>query len=122
MAQSWIRRAVEQVLDAAVLAFFLPGQVVLLGGFDHGVAQPFGVVAGHDELDRGEEGADEDLLLVVQVLADAFADRDDGALEFQHAQGDAVDVEHDVGALVVLAADGHLFGDGEVVVRAGSSS
>ena len=35
--------------------------------------------------------------------------------EFDHAQGDAVDVQHQVGALFVLARDGDLLGDGKVV-------
>ena len=63
------------------------------------VPQPLGVVAGHDELHRGEERLDELLLLVVEVLADALGDGDRRALQFQHAEGDAVDVEHDVGTL-----------------------
>ena len=41
--------------------------------------------------------------------------RDGRALEFEHADGDRVDVEHDVGPLGVVARDGDLFGDGEVV-------
>jgi len=35
--------------------------------------------------------------------------------QLQHAKGDAVHVEHDVRALGILAADGDLFGNGEVV-------
>jgi hypothetical protein len=33
-------------------------------------------------LQGGEEGADKGFFLVVEVLADAFADRDAGAFEF----------------------------------------
>ena len=60
------------------------------------------------------------LLLVVEILADALGHRDGGALQLQHAERDAVDVEHDVRALRVGpgvgAGDGHLLGDGEVVL------
>lgn len=63
---------------------------------------------------------DEDLLLVVEVLPDAFGNRHRGALQFQHGQRDAVDVEHDVGALVervgIGRGDRDLFRDGEIVV------
>ena len=98
LPQSWIRRTVERILDGAL---FLPGQVILLRRLDRAVAQPLGVVARHDELHGREEGLDEDLLLVVEVLADALGHRDRGALQLQHAERDAVDVEHDVRALAV---------------------
>ena len=93
----------------------LPSEPVLLPGLDHAVAQPLGVVARHDELHGAEERLDEVLLLAVQVLTDPLRHRDRGALEFQHADGDPVDVEHDVGPLGVLARDRDFFGDGEVV-------
>ena len=111
------QRPVQRVFDRAV---FLPGQVILLRRLDRAVAQALGVVARHDQLHRGEEGLDEDLLLVVQVLADALGHRNGGALQFQHAKRDAVDVEHHVRplgvGLGVCACDGDLLGDGEVVL------
>ena len=82
---------------------FLPAEPVLLRRLDQAVAQPLGFVAGHDELDRGEERPDELLLLVVEVLADALGHRHGRPLQFQHAQRDAVDVQHDVRPLGVLA-------------------
>ena len=113
LAAELSERPVQRVLDRAV---FFPGQVVLLRCLNHPVAQPFGVVARHHKLHGGEEGADKFLLLVVEVLADAFGDGHDGTLQFEHAQSDAVDVQHEVGSLGVFAHDGDLFGDGEVVV------
>ena len=95
---------------------FLPAPPVLLRRLDHAVAQPLGVVARHHELHGGEERLDELLLLAVEVLADALGNRHRGALQLQHAQGDAVDIEHHVGPLGVLPGDRHLLGDGEVVV------
>ena len=42
---------------------------------------------------------------------------DDAAvLQLQHADGDAVDVEHQVGPPLVVALERHLLGDGEVVL------
>ena len=55
------------------------------------------------------------LLLVADVLADALAGADVRALELDDTKRDAVDVEHDVRALVVLALDRDLLGDDEVV-------
>lgn len=96
--------------------FFFPGEVVLFGGFDSAVAQALGVVTGHHQLNGGEEGLDELFFLVVEVLADAFFDGDAALFQFQHTEGDAVDIEHDVGPFVVGAFDGDFFGNGEVVV------
>ena len=111
------KRAVQRVLDGAR---FLPREVVLLRRLDRAVAQALGVVAGHHPLHRREEVLDEDLLLVVEVLADALGHRDRGTLELQHAERDAVDVEHHVRALGVGLGGGarhrHFLGDGEVVL------
>ena len=63
----------------------------------------------------GEEGLDEPLLLIVEALANALADRDDGTLQLDDCQRDTVDVEHHIGALPVLAAHRHLFGQRKVV-------
>ena len=104
------------VAGVRVCIGLLPAQPVLLRRLDHAVAQALGVVARHHQLNGGEEGPDELLLLVVEVLPDALGHRHGGALQLQHAQRDAVDVEHDVRALGVLADDRHLLGDGEVVV------
>lgn len=94
----------------------LPVQVVLFLRLDHSVPQTFGIVAGHHQLDRGEERADEVLLLVVQVLPDALGHRDRRPLEFQHTQGDAVDLQSQVRPFVMHAGHGDFFGDGRVVV------
>ena len=55
-------------------------------------------------------------LLVGKVLADAVADGDAAVLQFQHADGDAVDVEHEVGPPLVVAVQGDFLGNGEVVL------
>ena len=110
-------RLVELVLAGALL---LPGQVILFRRLDGAVAQSFGVVAGHDPLHGREEVPDEDLLLVVEVLPDALGHRHGGALDLQHAERDAVDVEHDIRALAeclrIGRRNGDFLGDGEVIV------
>ena len=49
-----------------------PSEVIRLLGFDAAVAQPFGVVARQQQLDRGEKRLDEFPFLVVQILPDAL--------------------------------------------------
>ena len=63
--------AVERVLD---FAWFFPRKIVFLGSFDGGVAETLSVIPRHDNLHRGEEGLNEETLLVIQILSDAFAD------------------------------------------------
>ena len=42
-------------------------------------------------------------------------DGDGASFQLQHAHGNAVDVEHDIGPTFLGAFEGYLFGDGEVV-------
>ena len=79
------------------------------------VAQPLDVVAGHHQLDRREERADELRLLVADRLPDALRHRDLGALQLQRHERDAVDVQHDVRPLGVLAQHRDFLGHREVV-------
>ena len=98
----------EQILvqlEAAVVRLvLLPLQEILLRRADGAVLQPLGVVAGEDELHGAEEPLVELRLLVGEVLADAVADGDAAVLQLQHADGDAVHIEHDVGPPLVVAA------------------
>jgi hypothetical protein len=111
--------AVLGISGAPARAFFFPDEVIFLGGQDGAVTEAFAVVAGQHVLDGGEERLDELLFLVVEVLADALGDGHAGALELQDGERDAVDVEHEVGALDVGCRvgglDRDLLGDGEVV-------
>ena len=93
----------------------LPPQPVLLRRPDRAVAQPLGVVARQQKLHGGVERTDELLPLRVEALADALGHGHRRALQLDDGEGDAVDVEHQVGPPLVLAGDGHFFGEGEVV-------
>jgi hypothetical protein len=110
------QRPVQRVFDGTR---FLPGEVVLLRRLDCAIAQAFRVVAGHQQLHGGEEGLNEVLLLVFQILPDTPRHRDRRALELQQPERDAVDVEDDVRALGERLGTGarhrHFLGDGEVV-------
>ncbi len=94
---------------------FLPRQEVLFLGADRAVPQAFGIVAGEHELDRAEEPLVEFGLLVGEALPDAVADADAAVLQLDHADGDAVDVQHQIGPALVAALQRDFFGDGEVV-------
>ena len=110
----------EQVLvqlEAAVVRFvLLPLQEILLRRADGAVLQALGIVAGEDELHGAEEPLVELGLLVGKVLPDAVADGDAAVLQLQHADGDAVDIEHEVRPPLVVALERHLLGDGKVVL------
>ena len=120
--------AVQQVVFRRIGAgFFHPAQIVFFGRLNGGVAQPLGVVARHHPLQGREKRLYEFLLLVVQILANALGHRHRGALELQHAQRQAVDVDDQVRALAaglgplgqmrqLGALDTHLLGNREMVV------
>jgi len=62
-------------LEATVVLFILfPREEILLFGANGAVLQAFGIVAGEDDLHRGEKPLVELLLLIGEELADAVAD------------------------------------------------
>ena len=63
-----------------------------------------------------KEALVEYLLLVGDELAHAIRNLNRTALQFDDADGDAVQVKDDVGAPLVAAAQGHFLGQGKVVV------
>jgi hypothetical protein len=67
-----------------------------------------------------KNGSDEDLLLVVKILADAFGDGDGGAFQLQHAQRDAVHVDYHIRAFVmslgIRGSNGDFLGNGKVIL------
>ena len=73
------------------------------------------VIPGKEKLHGREKLPYKCLFLVPDVLADAFADIDFGALELNDRERDAIDIEHDVGAFGVFTFDGHFLGNQEVV-------
>ena len=79
------------------------------------MAKPLAVVARQHELDGGEEVPNEMWFLIRDVLVDTVADRDRRTLEFGDTDGDAIDVEHQVGQPGVAARDRDYLGDGEAV-------
>ena len=110
---------VEQILvqpvEAGVWSAFLPGEEVFGRRASGAVAQAFGIIARQHKLNGGEKPAIEFSLLVRAVLADALTDGDAAALEFQHANRQAIDIEHQIRPPLQGAAQGDFLGDGEVI-------
>ena len=76
----------------------------------------FGVIPGKDNLHGGKKPGIELRLLVGTKLADTIADGDAAVLQLDHADGNAVDVEHKVGAALQPAFQRYFLDDGEVVL------
>jgi len=111
-----LQEVLVEFVAGVVCLVLLPRQEVLFLGSDGTVAEPLGIIAGEDDLHRGEEPFVELPLLVRKELADAVTHRHVAALELDHAHRDAVDVEHEVRAALMVAAQRHLLGEGEIVV------
>ena len=111
-----LQQVLVQLEAAVVCLVFLPGQKELCGCADGAVLHPFGIVARHDQLHGAEEPCVELGLLVRQALPDAIANADPAVFEFQHANGDAIDVQHQVGPPLLFAFESDFFGNGKVVV------
>jgi hypothetical protein len=116
LAQSWVK-AQSSGLSVSLSSF----QVVLLGSLNRPIPQSLSVVASENELNRRKEVFDEDFLLIVEILADAFPDRDRRALQFQQHKRNAVDIEHHVRAfsvrLRISGCNGHFLGNPEVIFQ-----
>jgi len=99
-------KIVDQFQEAALFAYFqqvlvefeagivllvlLPLEEVFFLRFDGSVLEAFGVTAGEEKLDGGEEPGIEFGLLVGEALANSVADGDAAVFEFDEAEGDAV--------------------------------
>ena len=95
-----------QLEAAVILLVFLPLEEILLRRADSAVLQALGIIACKDELHGAEEPFVELRLLVGQVLADAVTDGHAAVLQLQHADGDAVDIEHDIRPTLVVRRAG----------------
>ena len=105
--------SIKPVVDLAV---FFPSQIVLFRRLNRSVTQTLRVVARHHQLHRREKPFDVFLLLIEQVLTDAGCNIIDRPLKLDHSQGNAVNVQHDVGSFGMVADNGDFFGDSKVVL------
>ena len=94
----------------------LPLHEELLRRAGGAVAQSLRVAARQHELHGAEEALVEDLFLVGDELAHAVGQLHRAALELDHRDGEAVEIEHDVWPALIAALQRHLFGQREVVL------
>ena len=94
----------------------LPFDKEFLPRSDSTVAQPLRIVPCEHQLDRREEALVENFLLVRDELAHAIRDLHGTPLQLDDADGNTVQVQHEVGAPLVTAAQGHFLREGEVVL------
>ena len=91
-------------MAALVCLLVLPFDKELFRRGDGAVAQPLGIAARKDELYRAEEALIENLFLVGDELAHAVGHFHGAAFQFDHADGDAVQVEDQVRPALIAAA------------------
>ena len=82
---------------------------------DCAVLQSLRIVTCKDDLHGAKKPSVELRLLVGKQLADAVADAHSAALEFDDADGDAVHIQHEIGAALVATFESHFLGNAEIV-------
>ena len=109
----------QQVLiqfEAAIVLFVLfPLQKEFFLRADRAVLEPFGIVPGEYELNCAEEPLVELWELVREVLTDSVANGDTAVLQFQHSDGDAVDIQHQIGATLQTTFQRDFLDDNKVI-------
>ena len=96
--------------------FVFPFDKELLRRASGAVAQPLRIAARQHQLHRAEKALVEDVFLVGDELAHAVGQLHRAALELDHRDGEAVEIEHDVRPPLVAARERHLLGQREIVL------
>ena len=106
-----------QLVAAVVRLVLFPLQKIFFLCLDRAVLHPLGIITRKDKLYRAEKPLVEFRLLVGNVLADAITYRNAAVLQLQHTHSDAVNVKHQVRSPFVVAVQGHLLGNGKIILR-----
>ncbi|MNR22227.1 hypothetical protein D3C85_1391690 [compost metagenome] len=105
-----------QLFRPSVQGRRLPLDKKLGAGSRGAVAQALRVTASEDQLHCTEETLVEDFLLVGDQLVYTIGHLYRTALELNHADGDTVEINHQIRAALKATAQGHFFGNGEIIV------
>src|SRR5690606_15906303 len=105
-----LRKILVELVAVVLLLVLLPLQEVFRLRADSPVLQPLGVIAGKNELDRGEEPFIELRPLIGKALAEALADADAAVLQLQDADGDAIHIQNEIGPALMPAPVVHFLG------------
>ena len=111
-----LRQMAIQLVRDLWIAVFAPEIELLLHSASRAVVQALRIVAREDQLDGREEALNIVHALVINALANGFGHVYGWPLELHHGERDAVDIEHDVGPLIVDALHGNFFGEGKIVI------
>ncbi len=79
--------------------------------------QSFGVVARKQQLHCREKSGNIFLILIADILANAFVNGYLAAFELDDSHGDAVDINDQIGAAVAFTLYGYLLGDLKIVLH-----
>ena len=100
----------------AIVGFvFLPAEKIFLWRLDGAVAKTFRVVAGEHKLVGGKEPGIELWLLIRKILADAIANAHTAALELDHADGNAIDIDNEVWTPLLWPFESYFLGYGKII-------
>ena len=131
-----IQGAVEEVTDVGAFLFdaqikivaFLrvlfeavvfPFQIVFFFCSDGAVAQAFAVVARHAELNGCKERLNEHAALIGQVLTDTVGYGNSALFQLDHRNGNAVDIDNQIGTLLIVFDDSDFFCDLKEIIPRG---
>ena len=96
------------------VGIFFPGKIILFRRASGAVTCPFRIIACQDKPNGGKELHNHIRALVGQVLADALRHGNCAALQLDDSKSDAVDVQHQIRALVF---DGYFFGNVKIIFQ-----
>ena len=96
------------------IGIFFPGKIILFWCAGSTVTSPLRIIARQDQPNGGKELHDHVWALVGQVLADTLRHGNRAAFQFDDSKSDAVDVQHQIRALVL---DGDFLGDVKIIFQ-----
>ena len=96
------------------IGIFFPGKIILFRCAGGAITRPLRIIARQDKPNGGKELHDHVWALVGQVLADTLRHGNRAALQFDDSKSDAVDVQHQIRALVL---DGDFLGDVKIIFQ-----
>ena len=96
------------------IGIFFPGKIILFWCAGGTVTQPLRIIASQDKPNGGKELHNHIRALISQVLANALRQGNRAALQLNNRKSDAVDVQHQIRALVL---DGDFLGDVKVIFQ-----
>ena len=96
------------------IGIFFPRKIILFRSASSAVTCPFRIIACQDKPNGGKELHNHIRALVGQVLADALRHGNCAALQLNDGKSDAVDVQHQIRALVL---DGYFLSDVKIIFK-----